>query len=143
MIRTDTTWSTPSFTKPRRWRMAEISEKVRNSAWVDPRFWVQIGVLVGGLLTIYFTDRSSDQAQVATLSATASQLAISQGKIEGQVTSISNSVNQLGTNVTGLQKDIESLQREVTGLKEDKKTQQVYIDAANVKIARLEARAGL
>lgn len=113
------------------------------SPWLDVRFWLQIIVLVGGLLGIYFADQRADTQQLATLNAAASELSRQATKMEGQVTSIDGSVRSLTNTVTSVQKDIESLRRELETLTREKETLEAWTQNLNGKIARLEARAGI
>lgn len=123
-------------------RLVSSRRPSAGGAWSDPRFWVQIAVLLGGLLTIYFTDRSNDQAQVLAVSAATQQLVISQSKIEGQVNNISGSVQQLSTGMVGLQKDIESTKQRLDDLNDELHELQAYQSVAQKDIARLQAQVG-
>lgn len=141
-----------------RWSGAEMSPQPEESgthrvmsrtgngsagAWRDPRFLLQIALLLGGLMAIYWTDKSSDRQQLAALQGAAADLSRQATKMESQVASIDGSVRTLTTSLTGAQKDIESLRRDLDALKGQKETTDAWIQSINKAIARLEARAGI
>lgn len=131
-----TTWPFGVMTMDEQPKPRLIAARERAAGpWADPRFWMQVAVLVGGLLAIYWTDRNSDTQQFAALNAVASQLSQGVAEIKGQVSSIDGSVRTLSGNLIALQGDVERLKQENEELRGDIKLHNLQMQTLREKLA--------
>lgn len=108
----------------------------RSNDWRDPKFVVQILLLLGAILSFYLLS----ERRTTTLEMAAANLNEKATRIEASQNAIVASVQTLSTADAERRAEMESLKESIRELKGDNGELKAHIDVLKDKVAKLDAR---
>lgn len=108
----------------------------RKPDWLDPRFIVQVLLLIGAIISFYMMS----ERRTTTLEMAAANLNDKATRIESQMGSIVSSVQQVTNLTVKQQAEIESMQESIRELKGSNSELKAHIDVLRSGLAKIDAR---